>query len=308
MAVGDRNAVILNNFAHWHKVNMADERHCKDGHVWLWNSIAEFAGLWPYLTERQIRTALEGLESDGYLRTGKYATKKTDHTKWYALTEKACTLLGISFIPDLTEKSIRVDKKVKSNLQESQIELTEKSNGFDTEVKTYTDTNPIENSIENSSLSPSIGAEAPTEQAPEFIDAVVVADEKKPTRHRPPATKGVVINIAFSDWYNAYDKKRDAGLCETEWGRLTDEERWQAMQHTPHYTAANPKQFRKDPIRYLKNKSWNDEIISRHEPAPIYANNNRRNGHQYSSTAEFGAELDRVFAAASGYDDSEKPF
>ena len=69
------------------------------------------------------------------------------------------------------------------------------------------------------------------------------------------------INIPFFVFWDSYDKKRDKKECEQKWNDLTDEERQSAMDYIPAYKSANEQQFRKDPIRFLKKKSWNDEII-----------------------------------------------
>lgn len=70
------------------------------------------------------------------------------------------------------------------------------------------------------------------------------------------------INIPFEAFWNLYDKKRDKDKCAERWNSLTDIERQRAIDYIPAYKNATEKQFRKDPIRFLKNKSWNDEIIS----------------------------------------------
>lgn len=77
------------------------------------------------------------------------------------------------------------------------------------------------------------------------------------------------INIPFSDFWNAYDKK--AGNKEKlsrRWAKLSDADRQAIMDYIPLYIHAQPdKKFRKNPETFLNNKSWNDELIfSTHEP------------------------------------------
>lgn len=71
------------------------------------------------------------------------------------------------------------------------------------------------------------------------------------------------LNISFDDFWSAYDKKVDRAKCEKKWLALTDEQREMTMQHIPAYLASvSDKQFVKNPITYLNNQSWNNEIIS----------------------------------------------
>lgn len=82
-----------------------------------------------------------------------------------------------------------------------------------------------------------------------------------------PAQFSETINIPFSDFWNAYDKK--AGNKEKlsrRWDKLSDADRQAIMNYIPLYIRAQPdKKFRKNPETFLNNKSWNDEIISQHE-------------------------------------------
>ena len=68
----------------------------------------------------------------------------------------------------------------------------------------------------------------------------------------------------FSDWWDLYDKKIDRGKCEKKWQKLTDEERRACIAATPAYVASTPDlQFRRHPMTYLNNKSWENQIIPR---------------------------------------------
>ena len=68
----------------------------------------------------------------------------------------------------------------------------------------------------------------------------------------------------FDLWWNLYDKKRGREKCLQKWQRLTESDRCACINATPDYVASTPdKQFRKDPLTYLNQKAWNDEIINR---------------------------------------------
>lgn len=67
---------------------------------------------------------------------------------------------------------------------------------------------------------------------------------------------------SFDIWWNLYDKKRERMNCLKKWKNLTSKERLDCYNYTPAYVRATPdKQYRKDPITFLRNKCWHDEII-----------------------------------------------
>ena len=81
-------AVLLEHIWFWISKNEADGRHFHDGMYWTYCSVKAFSKLFPYLSEKQIRTALDKLRREGILITGNYNDEVYDRTLWYALTEK----------------------------------------------------------------------------------------------------------------------------------------------------------------------------------------------------------------------------
>jgi hypothetical protein len=84
--VGLNAAVIFQNILWWAEKNAANNKHFHDGLWWTYNSVSAFADLFPYLTGKQIRTALTKLEDDGLLVSGSFNKSAYDRTKWYAPT------------------------------------------------------------------------------------------------------------------------------------------------------------------------------------------------------------------------------
>jgi hypothetical protein len=82
-AVGVNAAVIYSNIQYWCDHSRANEKHFHDGRYWTFNSIPAFAQLYPYMTEKQIRTALKQLLDGGYIAKGNYNTRANDRTNWY---------------------------------------------------------------------------------------------------------------------------------------------------------------------------------------------------------------------------------
>jgi hypothetical protein len=68
----------------------------------------------------------------------------------------------------------------------------------------------------------------------------------------------------FEYWWDLYDKKRGKEKCIKKWNQMTNDECIACISATSAYVASTPdKQFRKDPLTYLNQKAWNDEIIPR---------------------------------------------
>lgn len=123
---GVYEAILLNNLYFWIMKNEANGKHYHDGHYWTYNSTKAFAQLFPYFSEKQVRTILGKLEKSGLLVTGNYNQSAYDRTKWYALTSKAYALFGV-------EKSIYPN---------GQMENPERANEIDQEGEPIPDSKP----------------------------------------------------------------------------------------------------------------------------------------------------------------------
>lgn len=148
---GMNAAVIFNNIFYWCEHNRANGKHEHDGLFWTYNSRKAFADLFPYMTERQIRTALDKLISEGLIVTGNYNTDPRDRTNWYAVT-KVGYCIG----------------------HESPMQVTSMSNAMDLEVQPLPDSKP---QMENPDINESGAREdddfVPTvEQAKEYADSI----------------------------------------------------------------------------------------------------------------------------------------
>lgn len=86
-------AILLQNIWHWVRKNEANGRHFHDGYFWTYNSTKAFADLFPYLTQKQVRTSLERLVDEGIIVSGNYNEMKYDRTLWYAVTDKGKSIL-----------------------------------------------------------------------------------------------------------------------------------------------------------------------------------------------------------------------
>lgn len=101
----------------------------------------------------------------------------------------------------------------------------------------------------------------------------------------------------FDVFWELYEKKRgNKAQLEHKWNSLTTEEKQNAVEYIPLYKAAQPnKQYRKDPLTFLRNKSWNDEIINSVNVKPFKINsyagrtqNTSAVQHRYTGGADGG--------------------
>lgn len=82
--VGVNAAVLYQNIVWWCEKNAANNNNEHDGRHWTYNSVKAWSALFPYMSQKQIRTALDRLEAEGLVLSGIYNKMGKDRTKWYA--------------------------------------------------------------------------------------------------------------------------------------------------------------------------------------------------------------------------------
>jgi hypothetical protein len=87
--VGMPAATILHHIVYWCKRNEEEGKNFRDGRYWLFNTQAELASRFPYMSERTLRRALADLKDSGYLLVGNYNRATFDRTTWYTPSDKA---------------------------------------------------------------------------------------------------------------------------------------------------------------------------------------------------------------------------
>lgn len=90
---GVNAAILLQNLYWWIQKNKANKCHYYDGTYWTYNTREAYTKLFPYLSERQVKTAMDKLIADGVVITGDYNVDRYKRPIWYAITEKGYTLL-----------------------------------------------------------------------------------------------------------------------------------------------------------------------------------------------------------------------
>lgn len=78
-------AAVYSLLKGWIKHNQNNNQNFHDGRYWTFNSVKAWSLDLPFLSEKQIRIALEKLENAGLVITGNYNKKSFDRTKWYSV-------------------------------------------------------------------------------------------------------------------------------------------------------------------------------------------------------------------------------
>lgn len=90
------------------------------------------------------------------------------------------------------------------------------------------------------------------------------------------------LNIPFDVFWDLYDYKKSKQDCISKWHSMTDEERSLTINHLEGYIKSTPdKTYRKYPLNYLENETWNDEVLV----APS-KDNTKGIAHNYGNTSK----------------------
>jgi len=75
--------------------------------------------------------------------------------------------------------------------------------------------------------------------------------------------------LSFDDFWDMYDRRTGSKKkCQEKYSKVSEEDRQKIKSHVPKYVSSTPdKQFRKHPLTYLNQESWNDEIIGEDKKA-----------------------------------------
>lgn len=82
-------AIIFNHLFFWIKINKSRGQNQIDGRTWMYESIPTIALHFSYLSEQQVKDALNILVQHGYLIKDQHAKNKFDRTNWYALGDES---------------------------------------------------------------------------------------------------------------------------------------------------------------------------------------------------------------------------
>lgn len=86
--VGIFAAILFHNIAFWCQHSQANGRNYHDGEYWTFNTNKAFCELFPYMSGKSIRNAIQKLIDAELIITGNFNEKPYDRTIWYTLSQK----------------------------------------------------------------------------------------------------------------------------------------------------------------------------------------------------------------------------
>ncbi len=93
---GILEAILLQDIYFWVKRNKENNINFHEGKYWTYNSIRAFSEMYPYASQKQIRTALNHLRKEGFLETGSFGENKFNHSLWYTITPEGLRVLAFA--------------------------------------------------------------------------------------------------------------------------------------------------------------------------------------------------------------------
>ena len=142
---GVDEAIMIKSFQYWIRLNKANKSNFYDGHYWTYNTISALSELFPFWTEKQVRSILQNLLKLNILIKGNYNKLGFDRTIWYAFQNEN------DFLQINSSKKENATSQIgKSILPNGQMELTKRENATSQMVNTIPITNTITNPITNS--------------------------------------------------------------------------------------------------------------------------------------------------------------
>ena len=82
----------------------------------------------------------------------------------------------------------------------------------------------------------------------------------------PDPDPDTTLSSEFEKFWEMYEKKQDRKKAFQKWKKLKQEDKDKIFETLPEYVKSTPdKKYRKNPVTYLNNESWNDEIVWRDE-------------------------------------------
>lgn len=87
----------------------------------------------------------------------------------------------------------------------------------------------------------------------------------------------IAEQFPFEEFWSLYDKKVGKSKALQLYNKLSLKDREAIFKYVPKYKLAQPeKQYRKDPETFLRNRSWEDELISRYGTTALHDNSTEK--------------------------------
>lgn len=94
--LGLTEAIVLQHFHFWHqRAQHLPDMH-REGRVWFFRSVAEMREVFPYLSDANVRTAIQHLIDRGLVTKGNYSSESMNKATWYSLNDSAIQFFHFS--------------------------------------------------------------------------------------------------------------------------------------------------------------------------------------------------------------------
>ena len=252
------NAALIFHYLHfWIEKNQVNEKHFHDGRYWTYCSMEGFCRILDYLSPKQIRTAIEKLEREGYIVKGSYNKSGYDRTTWYAITEAGYALLGD------TSTANGGAAEGNSICPDGQMEAPEWANGSAAEGNSIEETVIITNTTTD--IIPPNPPAGGTEGA--SPDEPVPADGAEHSRAEsvPADETGKTPDADFDRFWKAYPRKEGKGAARKAFGKARKKVTLEAMLSAVELQKQSPQWNRENgryipmPSTWLNQERWGDD-------------------------------------------------
>lgn len=114
---GILEAILIQNLWFWIEKNKANEKFYYENDYWTYNSIKAFKQLFPYVSEKQIKYALEKLKDKGIIKTANFNETTYDRTLWYTFTDFGKSIIQNwqMHFPNLANGNDKIGKPIPNN-------------------------------------------------------------------------------------------------------------------------------------------------------------------------------------------------
>lgn len=223
----------------------------------MYDSSKALREVYPYMSQQTIRRLMNELERDGWIESGNFNLKRYDKTKWYTI--------GDTFKQFIANETLAQNEQGLGKLGNADGNLFE-SDGENSlfEVTDSEESHTLAQNEQGSekSLAQNEQSIAQNEQS--------IAQNEQPIPDIYPYIPNIKNNtsseaLTFEEFWELYDKKVGRSATEKIFAKLSAADKEKIKVHVPRYVLAKPKTFRKDPERYLKHRTFNDEIVEETE-------------------------------------------
>ena len=134
--VGIHAAIIIQHLAYLHTVNRQNENCIIGNRVWIKKTVAAFCEVYPYMTTKEIRGAVDRLERDSYLMSGVISESNLDRSKSYSFSDAGFDLVGMP--PAQRLPNPRFAKRANAFVQKGKSHLSKRANDIKVSYSSYT--------------------------------------------------------------------------------------------------------------------------------------------------------------------------